>query len=74
MWSDIHIPQFSGSHCIKALILELLVKVKNVNISCCRRVSTASSNFNSQCPSRTWSRRSSPTRGELLRADDEVVK
>lgn len=36
-----------------------------------RRVSTAS--YGSQCPSRSWSRRSSPTRGELLRADDEMV-
>ena len=37
-----------------------------------RKTSAMNSAANSQAPSRRWSRHSSPTRGEILRMDDEV--
>ena len=37
-----------------------------------RKTSAMNSAANSNAPSRRWSRHSSPTRGEILRMDDEV--
>ena len=37
-----------------------------------RKPSAANSASSSNCPSRRWSRHSSPTRGEILRMDDEM--
>ena len=37
-----------------------------------RKPSAANSASSSNCPSRVWSRHSSPTRGEILRMEDEM--
>ena len=46
-------------------------KMSDIDSMMPSRKTSASS---SACPSRKWSRHSSPTRGEILRMDDEVCK
>ena len=50
-------------------------KMSEINIDSklpSRKPSAANSASSSNCPSRNWSRHSSPTRGEILRMEDEM--